>query len=127
MTRAEAIKRGDRVDMIANDGTNWSSGWTVFIDKNNNLKVDSGETIVFQHDAVPTTFTITNVFTDTASTYISYTGNGRSRTNASSQQPQAGTVTFGLGNATRQVVINFLGRTRICNPDVDTVTCSKAN
>lgn len=126
MTRAEAIKRGSRVNMVATDGTNWTSGWTVFIDANSNLKVDAGETIIFSHDATNLTSTsigITNNFTDSASTYISYTGNGRSRTDASSQQPQAGTVTFTLGTSVRRVKINFLGRSRICDPSVDLNTC----
>ena len=124
LTRAEAIKRGNRVNMIANDGTNWTSGWTVFIDSNDNLQVDAGETVIFTHDVTSTNLTSLNTFTDTTSTYISYTGNGRSRTNASSQQPQAGTVSFTLGSATRRVKINFLGRARICNPDTNLKTCS---
>ncbi|MFZ6845986.1 GspH/FimT family pseudopilin [Undibacterium sp. RuTC16W] len=123
MTRAEAIKRGARVDMVATDGTNWNKGWTIFIDANDNHKVDAGETIIFTHEAIPTNMTLTGNFSDNSSPYISYTGNGRSRTNASSQTPQAGTATFVLGSYTRRVKINFLGRARICNPDTDTKTC----
>ncbi|AZP11327.1 GspH/FimT family pseudopilin [Undibacterium parvum] len=124
LTRAEAIKRGARVNMVANDGAKWTSGWTVFIDANDNLLVDAGETIIFTHDATVANITSVNTFTDTSSTYISYTGNGRSRTKASSQQPQAGTVSFTLGDATRRVKINFLGRARICNPVANLSTCS---
>jgi type IV fimbrial biogenesis protein FimT len=124
LTRAEAIKRGARVNIVANDGVKWTSGWTVFIDSNENLKVDAGETIIFTHDATVANLTSVSTFTDTSSTYISYTGNGRSRTNASSQQPQAGTVSFALGDATRRVKVNFLGRARICNPQTNLNTCS---
>lgn len=123
MTRAEAIKRGDRVDMIANDGTSWTSGWTIFIDSNSNQKIDDGETIILTHDVTSKNLTIASKFTDVTTTYISYTGNGRSRTNASTQQPQAGTVSLSLGSAIRRVKINFLGRARICNPTFDLKTC----
>ncbi|MBI3285738.1 MAG: GspH/FimT family pseudopilin [Burkholderiales bacterium] len=124
MTRAEAIKRGARVDMVATDGTSWTSGWTVFIDANDNLKVDAGERIIFTHDATAANLSSASKFTDIRQTYISYTGNGRSRTNSSSQQPQAGTVEFKLGQAIRRIKVNFLGRTRICNPDTNKKTCA---
>jgi len=123
MTRSEAIKRGAQVTLAANDGATWTSGWTVFVDTNGNARPDAGETTIFTHDATSKKMEVAGQFTDGASPYISYTGNGRSRTNASSQQPQAGTISFKLGVATRRVKVNFLGRARICNPDTDLKTC----
>lgn len=124
MTRSEAIKRGTQVTLAANDGTKWTSGWTVFVDTNGNARPDAGETTIFTHDATSKNIELTSQFTDGASPYISYTGNGRSRTNANSQQPQAGTISFKLGTAMRRVKVNFLGRARICNPDTDLKTCA---
>lgn len=123
MTRAEAIKRGDKVDMIATDGADWSKGWTIYVDANDNHKIDLGETIIFNKQVTAQGITISSNFTDSATPYISYTGNGRSRTYKSSQTPQAGTATFTFGASIRKVKINFLGRARICNPAIDTKTC----
>ncbi len=122
LARAEAIKRGAQVTMVAVDGNNWKSGWTIFVDDNGNLKADATEQIIFTHDALSTKFNVSSVFTDTSSAYISYTGNGRSRTKTSVQQPQAGTVSFTYNSVTRRVKVNFLGRARTCNPDKD-ATC----
>ncbi|WP_423707694.1 GspH/FimT family pseudopilin [Undibacterium sp. WLX3042] len=124
MTRSEAIKRGAQVTLAANDGASWTSGWTVFVDTNGNARPDTGETTIFTHDATTKNMEVTGQFTDSASPYVSFTGNGRSRTNTSSQQPQAGTVSFKLGTAIRRVKVNFLGRARICNPDTDLKTCA---
>lgn len=124
MTRSEAIKRGAQVTLAANDGVAWTSGWTVFVDTNGNARPDAGETTIFTHDATSKKMEVVGQFTDGTSPYISYTGNGRSRTNANSQQPQAGTISFKLGAATRRVKVNFLGRARICNPDTDLKTCA---
>ncbi|MDY7537341.1 GspH/FimT family pseudopilin [Undibacterium sp. RTI2.1] len=121
MTRSEAIKRGSRVDMVPNDGANWSSGWTVFIDANSNQIVDPGETIIFFHEASANIITIASTF---VAPYISYTGNGRTRTNASSQTPNPGTVSFTSGSTVRIVIINFLGRSQICDPSKSVCTAS---
>ncbi|WP_189359166.1 GspH/FimT family pseudopilin [Undibacterium squillarum] len=122
LTRAEAIKRGDQVTMAAADGADWKSGWTIFLDANNNLRRDSGEQIIMTHDALPATLAVASAFTDATAPYISYTGNGRSRTKASVFQPQAGTVSFTAVNMTRRIKVNFLGRARMCDPDKD-LTC----
>lgn len=127
LTRTEAIKRGGQVTMAANDGANWSSGWTIFVDANANAIPDAGETIIIIHEAIPGKITVTNNFTDSTVPYVSYTGNGRSRTNANGQQPQAGTASFTLGSSIQRVKLNFLGRARICNPAVDQVSCADTN
>jgi type IV fimbrial biogenesis protein FimT len=124
LTRAEAIKRGARVDMVANDGQSWNSGWRVFVDRNDNWIYDDNETLIFQHDALPTEIAVSSRFTDSTVPYISYTGSGRSRTKLSIQQPQLGTVSFSGGNAIRRVKVNFLGRARSCDPANDKKTCS---
>ncbi|MFZ6755190.1 GspH/FimT family pseudopilin [Undibacterium sp. Dicai25W] len=117
LTRSEAIKRGSQVSVAANDGVSWKSGWTIFIDSNINGHADPGETIIFSHEALNERFKVSHNFTDAAQPYISYAGNGRCRTNANSQQPQAGTVSFSLGDSTKRVKVNFLGRAKICNPE----------
>jgi len=117
LTRSEAIKRGSQVSVAANDGVSWKSGWTVFVDNNANGHADAGEVVLFSHDALNDQFHVSHNFTDANQPYIAYTGNGRSRTNANSQQPQAGTVSFSLGENTKRVKVNFLGRAKMCSPE----------
>ena len=120
LTRSEAIRRGARVDLMpAKNGSDWSQGWIVYIDRNGNRKLDGGDQLMLSHGPVPAGIAIKGAFTDSASQYLAYGGNGRTRTNASSQVPQMGSWLFSLGNQTRRIVINFVGRPRICNPAVD--------
>ncbi len=123
LTRSEAIQRGTRVDLVPAEAADWSKGWVVFIDENNNQKADMGEQIIFSHGPAPTGIAITSAFTDSQVKYLAYNGTGRTRTNASSQNPQFGHMLFTMGEQTRKIMINLLGRPRVCNPEVEKVTC----
>jgi type IV fimbrial biogenesis protein FimT len=136
LTRAEAIKRGQRVDLTPLDGKDWSKGWAVYVDSPVNnpdgttsppdqIPSAASDVIIFTSGPIPDGFVVSTAFTEsnTNKQYISYIGTGRTRTNASAQQPQLGTLSFTLGNQTRRIKINFLGRARVCNPETDT-TCN---
>jgi type IV fimbrial biogenesis protein FimT len=123
LARSEAIQRGVRVDLIPADGNDWASGWIVLIDENTNQKADTGERIIFSHGPVPDGVVIKAGFTDSKRQYVAYNGTGRTRTNANSQAPQLGAWTITLDDYSRRVVINFLGRVRVCNPKLDSATC----
>ncbi len=123
LTRSEAIQRGGRVDLVPAEGSDWSKGWVVFVDKNGNQKPDSGERIIFSHGPAPDGLAIKAAFTDSKAQYLAYNGSGRSRTNGNSQTPQAGTISFELDKQVRRIKINFLGRPRMCNPEVDGAAC----
>ncbi len=60
--RSEAIKRGGNVSITAASGTDWSSGWVVFADANNDGTQDAGE------DTLQTTAAPTRVAINLAST-----------------------------------------------------------
>lgn len=122
LTRSEAISRGTRVDLVpTGGGTDWTQGWVVFIDENDNQKPDKGERIIFSHGPVPDGMEIQS---NLNGQYISYTGAGRTRTNASSQAPQFGSLLFRWDQQQeRKIIINFLGRARICNPALDGSSC----
>ncbi|MBI1891124.1 MAG: GspH/FimT family pseudopilin [Burkholderiales bacterium] len=126
LTRSEAVMRGGRVDLVPADGVDWAKGWIVFVDKNNNLRADLGEKIIYSRGPVFGGLTIKSSFTDSSKPYLAYNGSGRTRTNASSQTPQLGTVSFFLDNQVRRIKLNFLGRARSCNPERDS-TCTGAN
>ena len=124
LTRSEAIKRGRRVDLVPKEADgNWATGWVVFIDENDNQRPDAGEQVIFTHDAVPTGLIVSTSLTDSKVQYLAYNGYGRTRTNASGTQTQFGTFAFRLDTQARKVKLNFLGRPRICNPDIEPGTC----
>ena len=57
MARGEAMKRGEPVGLTAAApvaGTEFTGGWTVFVDSNGNGVLDAGETIVRQQPAYRT-------------------------------------------------------------------------
>jgi type IV fimbrial biogenesis protein FimT len=123
LARSEAIQRGSRVDLVPADAADWAKGWIVFIDRNNNQKADTDEKIIFAHGPAPSGISIQSALTDSQVKYIAYHGSGRTRTNASSQSPQIGTISFTIGEQVRRIKINFLGRPRVCNPVVESATC----
>ncbi len=122
LARSEAIQRGTRVDLVS-AGDDWAAGWTVFVDADDNQRVDAGETVIFTHGPTPAGMNVTASMTDSSAQYLAYNGAGRTRTNASSQQPQFGTLTFKLSDQTRKIKINMLGRARVCNPATDGASC----
>lgn len=122
LTRSEAIHRGERVDMLAVDD-DWRRGWTVFVDRNRNRQPDAGDDIVIRHAAFADRLQIASRMLDDSPRYLAYDASGRSRTDASAQQPQSGTVRFMLGEQRRNIVLNMLGRPRICTPPPGTDSC----
>jgi type IV fimbrial biogenesis protein FimT len=123
-TRSEAVQHGRRVDLVPADGKDWANGWVVYVDENDNHRPDAGDHVLLVHDAVPGGISITASLTDSSVPYIAYDASGRTRTNASSQSPQAGTLSFSQeGTVKRRIKIGFLGRPRVCDPAADS-TCT---
>ena len=62
LTRSEAIKRGERVSICRSvtgtdcdvSDTNWSTGWIVFVNPNDNDTVDTGEEVIRVFNAMDT-------------------------------------------------------------------------
>jgi type IV fimbrial biogenesis protein FimT len=123
LTRSEAIRRGKRMDLVPADGHTWKSGWMVLLDSNVNQKPDAGEEIVLVHGPVHADIEIKSAFTDSKSAYLAYTPSGRTRTNANGQAPQTGSWELRLNKEARRIVINFLGRPRMCKPVGRPATC----
>ena len=114
LTRTLARQRGSKVTLAATDGRNWGAGWLIFSDDNHNARFDTGEHIFFQQAA--SDVRIVSRFTDASSAYLSYAANGRSCTRLNADQAQAGSISFSLGKNVRRIKLNFLGRTRLCDP-----------
>jgi type IV fimbrial biogenesis protein FimT len=83
LVRSEAIKRGTRVDLVPvqADG-DWSKGWTVFVDGNDNQVPDAGEEIIFTHGPAASQLSVQANMTDSSKPYLAYQGAGRTRTNS---------------------------------------------
>jgi type IV fimbrial biogenesis protein FimT len=116
LARSEAIKRGERVELMAADGDgHWEKGWVVLLDTNHTGKPDTGDEIIFSHGPVPDGITIDPRLPDKAVQYLAYDGTGHA---------PAGSFWLSRGNKVeRKIKINFLGRPRVCNPATDRDSC----
>ena len=124
LARHEAVRRGRRVDLLPLAVGDWRSGWCVAIDINNNQRIDAGELVLHRGTtALPAGVEITPRMTDSKRTYFAFDPSGRPRTAASASVPQYGSVLFRLGEQRRKLVIGFLGRVRVCDPDRDGAAC----
>jgi type IV fimbrial biogenesis protein FimT len=123
LTRSEAIKLGDRVDLVPADGTDWAKGWIVYIEKDGSSGLGAGDTIVFTHGPAPDGMTIESGFFDSRRKYLAYNGAGRTRTDASPQQPQNGRFILTQGEKKRHIVLNSVGRPRVCTPKDGETAC----
>lgn len=124
LTRARAIDIGDRVDLGPRDGQDWTKGWVVFINKDENKSLyDADDTLIMAHDPVPKDLTIESNMSDNATKYIAFTGTGFTRTNGNGHQYQSGTITFTLGKKVRCISLNFIGRPRVYQPGPGVTKC----
>lgn len=125
LTRSEALQRGVRVDMVPADAksADWTTGWTVFVDANSNKVLDSSEKIIYTHGPMPDGMTIDTSALGTAPVYIAYRATGGNLTGSKASNQKGGAVKFVLDDQKRNVILNFLGRPRICDPDKEPTTC----
>lgn len=119
LTRAEAIRRGERVDLMPANEVDWRSGWIIFVDANNNHRPDTAEKIIHTHAPLGKRLVIESHLHDRAIPYIAFGANGRSRTNANSQISQPGHLDLILAGQRRRIILNFTGRPRLCDPVAD--------
>lgn len=124
LTRSEAVKRGRPVDMVPSsaDG-DWAKGWVVFVDTNHDQRPDAGEQVIFVENTVPDGIVIEARLGNTAGQYMEYSPTGRTRTSKSNDTPLYGSFRFELDGHRRKIILNMLGRARICDPDKDANTC----
>lgn len=127
LTRAQAMARGQRVLLMpaGPGGTDWGTGWLVFIDRNANLAFDDGDELLFRQGPLPAGITAQFAFSSaTAPFYIAYNGAGRSCSATNSLAARWGTLSLTLGKQVRHIKINMLGRVRVCDPQQQAANCS---
>ena len=115
LTRSEAIARGTRMDMVPAAGDDWASGWVIFEDVNSNQARDASETLVFSHGPLAPGVTVSTTLPGAA--HLTYNGMGRSRGRGTSQGMRSGSFLISLDGVERKIVINMLGRARVCTPE----------
>ena len=128
LARSEAVKRNTRVAICKSlDGSacassgDWSQGWIVFVDLDNNASIGSGEQVITTMSALPTGFSFSG--NGNVSDYISYDGQGISKLTTGGFQ--SGTITLcpaapaATGNG-RNIILSSSGRARIAK----ITTCS---
>lgn len=62
LARAEATSRHTRVAVAPRVADNWASGWTVFLDANDNGRLDADEAVARVFDAVPANLAVAAAF-----------------------------------------------------------------
>ena len=127
LTRAQAMARGQRVLLMpaGAGGTDWGTGWLIFIDRNANLAFDDDDELLFRQGPLPSGMAAQFAFSSaTAPFYIAYNGAGRSCSATNSLAARWGTLSLTLGKQVRHIKINMLGRVRVCDPQQQAANCS---
>jgi len=122
LARSQAIARNERVRLAPNDasGLDWTRGWTVFVDRDDDRQPGAGDEILSVRQALPAGMVIDYSFTSPAPPqYIAYNGAGRSCSDSNSAASRLGTLSLFHGGQVRRIKINMLGRARLCNPARD--------
>ncbi|WP_295856840.1 GspH/FimT family pseudopilin [uncultured Xylophilus sp.] len=121
--RSEAMKRNVYAGIVPNDGSDWASGWKIFVDANLNGGLDSGETVVFTRAGLPSYFTVTGTGNAQGTApYALFNGSGYATSKSGALGPLTITIARNdlTGTAllpeTRRLMLAISGRTRICTP-----------
>lgn len=78
LARSEAARRGGAVAVTPTDALDWSSGWKVFADRNDNGVLDANEEVIAERPALAPGLRVSAHFGATyTGRVLSYTGEGR--------------------------------------------------
>ncbi len=124
VARTEAMKRGVDVYMAPAASNDWATGWVVFADTDWDQSLDrSKDAVVLEAGPIPAQASVAAGLTDAAqfvdgaSRYIRFNGGGFPQTKMGA--PSSGSIEFGIAGNTelrRRVVLNAVGRARVCDP-----------
>jgi len=134
--RSEAMKRNLSAMVVPLDAgrTDWSKGWIVFVDTNQDGLYTAGtDQVVFTRDALPSYIVVTGTNSAALSpSYIMYNGSGFLRTTAGAS-PSNTTLSIARNDVSgsaayaqiRRLKVALTGRIRVCTPTSGTdVGCS---
>jgi type IV fimbrial biogenesis protein FimT len=127
--RGEAMKRGMNAMVVPTTGTDWSTGWTVFVDQDRSGGLNTGDTTVLQQSAFPSFLSATGQGTASETpAYIMFDASGYAKTKTAGFGALTMTIARSDVSDTaqmRRIVIARSGRARACRPSADT-TCTAA-
>ena len=132
--RGEAMKRGMNAMLVPSTGTDWSSGWTVFVDQDRSGTLNTGDLTVIQQPALASYFSATGQGTaNETPAYIMFDASGYAKTKTAG----FGALTMTIARSdlsgaaqseqTRRIVIAKSGRARACKPATDTTCTASAD
>lgn len=125
--RAEAMKRGVDAYMIPASNNDWGTGWIVFADTDLDQTLDRSKDAVLMETgaiasrtAVVTGLADASAFAGDGGSYIRFNGGGFPLDKAGAFR--SGAIEFSVTGSTekRRVVLNNVGRVRLCDPAKDT-------
>lgn len=121
--RTIAAATNSYVTVAPTTGGDWQSGWQVFNEhaSPNGEYTQGVDNLISQGDPLPSDVIMSTSTTPQGLSYISFSPTGYSQTTGKAQMSM--TVGFTVGEAKRVVEISLLGRSRVCNPGIDTTTC----
>ena len=114
--------RGERITLWNRADNNWSNGWEMFIDRDEDGELDPGETVLYTRSAPAGALDITG--NTPVANMVSYRPSGESA--LASGAFQAGTLTLcsaGLDKAF-QIIINNAGRPQMVTKSRSAAGCS---
>ncbi len=123
VARAEAMRRQQRVDLVPATEGDWRSGWLVIIDADNNQRLDPGELLIHRSQIDSPKLRVETKLREPKRMYLAFAPSGRPRSASSATVPQIGSLWFTVGGERRKLVISFLGRVRVCDPDRNGLAC----
>lgn len=136
--RAEAMKRGVDTYMVPvtnknddNNGNNWANGWLIYADNDRSQSLTGNDVVIMQTGPIAVKTKVTSNATDAsefaggAGKFIRFNGGGFPL--AMDGSFRGGAIEFTVIGSTerRRVVLNAVGRTRLCDPAKDTTTDCK--
>jgi type IV fimbrial biogenesis protein FimT len=130
LARSQAIARGRKVLLVPADGAtlDWSDGWLVFVDEDGDRRPGVAEEVIMRHGAPGEGIVVGAAFSSQQGRpYLAYNSMGRSCSDTSSLAARWGTLSLAMGEQSRRIKINMLGRARICDPARDGPGCAGAD
>lgn len=127
--RSEAMKRGRNVSVVPADGSNWDSGWIVFVDTDASGTLNGAETELSREPALASTITAVTGSAPEGfkapggAVYVMFNGSGYPRLTSGAFQASSLDFTIASGEA-RRIISSPAGRLRVCKPGDSGCTAS---
>ncbi len=126
--RAEAMKAGRNAYVVPASGEDWATGWFGYVDLDGSGDYSSGEPKFGEQGPLPPSIAlmndaVTTDFADGSEHYVRFSGAGYPTLKSGGFG--SGAIGLSNGDQTRRVVMNNVGRMRVCKADDSTCEPTK--